>query len=113
MSDSPARGRPRGTSPNGNPPGSDGNPLFRVRLKPTDLEAVHAAGGASWAREVLLSALPRQVNIYTCMKCPAQQLTAGPCENCGGSVDVDRADLAELPANLRDLYRLENGLRIL
>lgn len=50
-------GRPRGTSPIGNPPGSDGSPLLRFRLTPRDHERVEAAGGTAWAKRVILDAL--------------------------------------------------------
>lgn len=56
MSNTKRPGRP--LTP-GNQPGSDGCPQLRIRLTPEDLARVQQAGGSSWAREVLLAALPR------------------------------------------------------
>lgn len=51
------RGRPPGSSPVGNPPGSHGSPKLTIRLAPAEHARVAAAGGASWARGVLIAAL--------------------------------------------------------
>lgn len=53
------RGPGRPLTP-GNTPGSDGNPVLRIRLTPSDLERVQQAGGSSWAREVILEALEKK-----------------------------------------------------
>ncbi|MFI0608660.1 MAG: hypothetical protein ACH37Z_12335 [Anaerolineae bacterium] len=49
--------RPPGTSPNGNPVGSDGNPRLTLRLAPEDNAEVVAFGGTTFVRDLILEAL--------------------------------------------------------
>lgn len=54
-----AKRRPGRPLTPGNEPGRDGCPQLKIRLTPADLARIQQAGGSTWAREVLLAALPK------------------------------------------------------
>ena len=111
MSSEPRRpGRPRGTSPHGLPPGSNGGPEIRFRVSPLQAARIRRAGGSDWARKTLEQALGRlEVSLYTCRACRHHSLTSGPCENCGRGVpDWDFVDAEELSPGLQEQYILAN-----
>lgn len=57
MADPKRPGRPRGSSPHGNPAGSEGNPQLLLRLPAGQLAEVRARGGAAWVRQLIATAL--------------------------------------------------------
>lgn len=103
-------GRPRGSSPHGLPPGSNGGPEVRFRTSPLVAARIKRAGGSEWLKALAVEALgPLKVDLYTCSACKHESLTSGPCENCGKSCpDWERIDAEALSPNLQEQYIAAN-----
>lgn len=85
--------RPKG-SPNKTPrkgkTSTSGRPSLSIRFDPEELAAIRRAGGAPWARQVLLAAITspwkqRRSSVEACAHCGAS--TGGNCvPGCPGAV---------------------------